>query len=130
MTLIEQVATYLEDNLLLGTIGTNIFITYTPDSANTPDACISVLDTGGSSPDEYLPTKNPTFQVFIRDVDYDTGKAKLDAVRAGLHRFFSNYLVAGQTYFYYIFAISEGGHLGKDEAGRDLFSINFRCLTR
>lgn len=128
MTLIEQVATYLQDDLSLGTIGTNIFIGFAPDSESTPTQIISVLDTGGTAPDPYLPTYMPTFQVFIRAADYDTGKAILDSVR-GLHQFKGS-LVSGQTYFYYILAISEGGHLGRDEAGRDLFSINFRCKTR
>jgi hypothetical protein len=129
MTLIEQVATYLQTTLHLGTIGTDIFIGYAPDSENTPAQIIAVIDTGGTEPDPYIPTFMPTFQVFIRAANYDAGKTLLDAVRA-LHRTSDGYLVAGQTFFYYILAISEGGHLGRDEAGRDLFSINFRCKTR
>jgi hypothetical protein len=129
MTLIEQIATYLDDDLNLGTLGTDIFVGYAPDSESTPAGIISVLDTGGTEPSSYLPTFMPTFQVFIRDVDYDTGRVVLDIVRNGLHQF-EGTLVVGQTYFYYILAISEGGHLGRDEAGRDLFSINFRCKTR
>lgn len=128
MTLIEQVATYLQTNLSLGTIGTDIFIGYTPDSQSTPNEVISVIDTGGTEPDMYIPTHTPTFQVFIRAENYDAGKTILDTVR-GLHQF-AGTLVSGQTYFYYILAIAEGGHLGRDEAGRDLFSINFRCKTR
>jgi len=129
MTLIEQIATYLDSDLNLGTLGTDIFVGFSPDSESTPVGIISVLDTGGTEPSAYIPTFSPTFQVFIRDVDYDTGKAVLDSVRNALHQF-EGTLVAGQTYFYYILAISEGGHLGRDEAGRDLFSINFRCKTR
>lgn len=129
MTLIEQVATYLDVDLNLGTLGTDIFVGYAPDSESTPVDIISVLDTGGEEPSAFIPTFVPTFQVFIRDVDYDTGKAILDSVRNALHQF-EGTLVSGQTYFYYILAISEGGHLGRDEAGRDLFSINFRCKTR
>lgn len=125
MTLIEQVATYLADDLSLGTPGTDIFIGYLPD---TPDAAIAVLDTGGTEPSPFIPNKTPTFQVMIRDVDYDTGKAVLDSVR-GLHQKVGE-LVTSETYFYYILAIAEGGHIGRDEAGRDLFSINFRTKTR
>jgi len=36
----------------------------------------------------------------------------------------------GDTYFYYILANSEGGHIGRNERGLDEFSINFICLTR
>jgi len=124
--LINDVADYLQAQGV-GTVATNIFSGYLPES---PDACIAVLDTGGPQPDAYLPTRSPTFQVFIRDIDYPTGKAKLDSVRAKLHQNANVALVSGQTYFYYILAISEGGHVGRDDAGRDLFSINFLCKTR
>lgn len=130
MTLIEQVATYLIEQGVATALGTDIFIGRMPDNATAPDAVIAVLDTGGPSPDIDIPTKSPTFQVFIRNTDYDTGKAKLDAVRTALHNFYNDYLVAGQTFIYYIHALSEGGHLGQDEAGRDLFSMNFLCNTR
>lgn len=132
MTLIEQVAKYLQDTLSLGTLGTDIFIGYLPDS---PDSAIAVMDTGGLEPDVHIPTKKPTFQVFIRDVNYDDGKAVLDAVRSGLHNKFpgnstTGLLVAGGTSIMNMFAMAEGGHIGRDEVGRDLFSINFRCMTR
>ena len=126
MILINDVADYLED-IGIGTVATNIFCGYLPES---PDTSISVLDTGGTTPDPYIPTKEPTFQVFIRDVDYALGKAKLDSVRLNLHRKANTSLIAGQTYFYFILAISEGGHVGRDAQGRDLFSINFQCRTR
>lgn len=109
----------------LGTIGTNIFETYLPDAVDTG---LAVLDTGGPMPDKYLPTKSPTFQILIRAADYTTGKEKLDGVRAALHQ--TKNTTLGNTYFYYILAQSEGGHIGKNERGLDEFSINFICLTR
>jgi hypothetical protein len=124
--LINDVADYLEDQNV-GTVGTDIFCGYLPDS---PDTCITILDTGGPQPDSYLPTRSPTFQVFIRAVDYPTGKAKLDLVRSKLHQNANVSLVNGETYFYFILAISEGGHVGRDDVGRDNFSINFLCKTR
>lgn len=126
MTLIEQVATYLQTNGI-GTLASNLFISYLPDSV---DSCVAVLDTGGLTPDIDLPTKEPTFQVFIRATTYDAGKAKLDSVRALLHNFYNNYLVNGQTYVYRINALSEGGHIGQNGRGQDEFSINFKALTR
>lgn len=125
MTLIEQIATYLADDLSLGTLATDIFIGFMPE---TPDACIAVLDTGGTEPNRYVPTKSPTFQVFIRDENYDDGKTVLDSVR-GLHGKFGE-LVSGEDHFLRLHAISEGGHVGRDEQGRDLFSINFTCEIR
>lgn len=128
MTLIQQIAEYLDDQSI-GVIGTSIFYSYLPDT-DTGDFTIAVLDTGGFRPDGYLPTKSPTFQVFIRAINYNAGKAKLDAVRAALHQKENAQLVIGETYFYFILAQAEGGHLGKNEAGKDEFSINFYARTR
>lgn len=129
MTVIEQIATYLEDELLLGTIGTDIFLGRLPENPESPVECIAVLDTGGVTPDIDIPTKSPTFQILIRASNYDDGKEQLDIIRTGLHASYGQ-LVANETYFLAIHALSEGGHIGQDEAGRDLFSINFLCKTR
>lgn len=126
MSIISDVSTYLQAQGL-GTLGTNIFESYLPDSV---DSCIGVFDTGGLQPDHYLPTKEPTFQIFIRAATYTAGKAILDSVRTLLHQKANLNLVSGQTYFYFIFAISEGGHIGRNDNGQDEFSINFQCRTR
>lgn len=109
----------------IGTLGTDLFKSYMPD---TVDTGVCILDTGGPMPDKDLPTKKPTFQVFIRGGTYILGRAKLDAVRALLHQVTNTTI--GDTYFYYILAQSEGGHIGRNERGLDEFSINFICLTR
>lgn len=124
--LISDIASYLEENEV-GTVGTTIFKGYLPEKDGTT---IAVMNTGGLAPDIYLPTKEPTFQVFIRSASYETGLAILDSVRDLLHQQNNIQLVSNGIYFYFIFAISEGGHLGRDEAGRDLFSMNFRARTR
>jgi len=128
MSLIDDIAQHLH-NQGVGSLGTNLFKSYTPES---PDACVTVLDTGGVEPDRDLPTEDPTFQVFIRSSSYAAGKTKLDAVRTALHQQENTQLGLGSSasYFYYIFAIAEGGHLGRDDVGRDIFSINFRCHIR
>lgn len=126
MSVISEVATYLDDQGL-GSEGVDIFHSYLPD---TNDPAIAVLDTGGMQPDHYLPTKEPTFQIFIRAASYALGKAKLDAVRTALHQKANINLVANGIYFYFIFAMSEGGHIGRNAAGQDEFSINFQARTR
>jgi small basic protein len=126
-SLIDDVAQYLQDQGI-GTIATDLFKANMPDS---PDDAIVVLATGGTVPDPYLPTASPTFQVYIRSSSYTAGDAKLQAVRAALHRQFNRLLVnTSSIYFYKILAVSEGGHLGRDENKRETFSINFQCLTR
>ena len=126
MSLISEVAEYLEDEGI-GTLGTDLFYSYLPDSVN---ACVAVLDTGGLQPDHYLPTAEPTFQVYIRSTTYALGKAKLDDVRAALHRQRNVNLISGGLYFYFIFALSEGGHIGRNPNGQDEFSMNFQARTR
>lgn len=122
--LIDDIAEYLETEGV-GTVATDIFKSYLPDGVDTG---VAVLDTGGPQPDKELPTKSPTFQIFIRATDYETGKALLEAVRTALHQVGNEQI--GDTYFYYILAQSEGGHIGRNERGLDEFSINFICKTR
>jgi len=124
--------TYLIDDIAghlvtagVGTLGTDIFKSYLPD---TVDTGLAILDTGGPTQDKELPTKLMTFQIFIRAADYATGKAKLEAVRDALHQTKNEQI--GGLYFYYILAQSHGGHLGRNERGLDEFSINFICLTQ
>lgn len=124
--LIDEVAQHLHNNSI-GSLGTSLFKSYMPES---PDACISVLDTGGLEPSIDIPVTNPTFQVFIRSTTYSAGRNQLDSVRSVLHKQMNTQLVPNGIYFYYIFAISDGGHIGRDDNGRDMFSINFRCKRR
>lgn len=125
---LDDIADYLEDEGL-GTVGTTIFKSHLPDLDNDTSV-IGVFDTGGVTPDPYLPTKYPTFQVFIRASSYAAGRTLLDNVRSSLHQQQNVELITGNTYFYYILAQSEGGHLGRNERGQDEFSMNFRCRTR
>lgn len=132
MALIDDVAQHLH-NQGIASLGTTLFQSYMPDKGGDTenyDNLVAVYDTGGLLPDPYLPTKEPTFQIMIRNTSYATGKSKLDAVRTALHQQQNVQLVPNGTFFYFILAQSEGGHLGRDESGRDLFSINFRCRTR
>lgn len=124
MTLLEELATYLQTNGA-GTLATDLFISYAP-----PDVCpcVVLIDTGGMTPSVDLPTKEPTFQVFIRSTGYEAGKTKLDTIRTLLHQKRNTTLTT--TFYYYIYALAEGGHIGRNEAGQDEFSINFKMLTR
>jgi len=124
MSLISDVSQYLQTKGV-GTLGTSVFYSYMPESIETG---VCVIDTGGQEPDPYLPTKEPTFQVFVRGTTYTIGKAKLDAVRSALHQISGTTI--GSTFFFFILASSEGGHIGRNENGNDEFSINFHCRTR
>lgn len=121
---IDDIVDFLEDNGL-GTVGTNIFSGYMTDDDNI----VGVFDTGGEAPNkEVTAIHHPTFQVLVVNTNFDTGQTKADAIRTLLHEL-RNTTIGGH-YYYYIFAISEGGHIGKDEVGRHSFSLNFQCKTR
>ena len=125
MSLISEVAEYLEDQNI-GTRGTDLFYSFIPDNAEA--RVVLVRDTGGPQPDQYIPEiKSPTFQIFIRSTTYEAGKDLLQQIRDLLHATYNTYLIPGGVYFRRIHAQSEGGHLGRNEAGHDEFSINFIC---
>lgn len=113
-------------NAGLGTIGQNIFKSYLPDADNE---AIAILDTGGPKPDANISSmKNPMFQIIIRANTYAAGKSTVDAIRSRLHGVQNRTI--GSTYFYFIHAQSEGGHIGRNERGQDEFSMNFICKMR
>lgn len=125
MSLLDDIAIELS-NAGLGTVGINIFKSYLPDK---DIEAIGVFDTGGVQPDkEITDIKSPTFQILIRANTYNSGKSTLNSVRSRLHGV-HNRTLSG-TYFYFIHAIAEGGHIGRNEKGQDEFSINFICRTR
>jgi hypothetical protein len=117
---IDDIAQYLADNSI-GTLATNLFKAYLPDK---PDSCVVVYDTGGFEPDSYIPTGNPTFQIFVRSTNYTDGKAKVDSIVNLLHRKANIQLVTSGVYFYYIKLMNEPVHIGRDKNERDEFSIN------
>jgi len=127
MNIRTDIAQHLH-NQGIGSLGTSLFYSYLPET-DTGDYNLTVLDTGGVAPDREIPTDSPTFQVFIRAKDYDTGKSVLNSVYNALDKK-RGQLVPGGTYFYSIFAQSNGGHLGRNENDRDEFSINFICYER
>jgi hypothetical protein len=94
----------------------------------TPDSCIAIINRMGIQPSKYLPEKNPGFQVLIRDTSYPNGESMLARVRSSLQS--KTPQTIGSTYFFYIYVMAEGGWIGRDDLGRDLWSINFQTMTR
>jgi len=123
---LDNLAKYLEDNEI-GTLATDLFKAYLPSE---PDDVVVVYDTGGFEPDVYLPIGLPTFQIFVRSVDYTTGKAKVDEIVELVNRKANLQLVTGGVYFYYLTLMSEPVHIGRDKTERDEFSINVRSKIR
>ena len=125
--IINDVADWLANYELGYSAGVNLFVGHQP---NSPVNCITVIDTGGMKPPIDFDSKKPTFQVLIRNSDYATGRVLLDSVRTALHNLYGVELVTGSNFFHSINAMSEGGHIGRDEKGNDEFSINFQAYIR
>lgn len=124
--IINDLAQYLVDEEL-GSLGSDIFKGNQP---NSPTNCITVIETGGLRPPIDISSKKVTFQVLVRNSDYAAGAQKLADVRTALHNKYGITLVNGGNYCHSINALSEGGHIGKDDAGNDEFSMNFLAYVR
>lgn len=122
---VNDIADFLSNNGI-GSTASTIFIGHQPAS---PANCVTVLDTGGMRPDIDIPTKHPTFQILIRNTSFLTGRNLLETIRDLLHQTIGRVLTT-DIYYYYIFALAEGGHIGRDEQGNEEFSINFEALIR
>jgi hypothetical protein len=133
----NDIIDYLVARGICTAAGTDIFNGLIPDNVNN---AVMVLETGGPAPSIDLPLDDITFQVYLRNTDDATGRALLKSIHNALHQ---NQTGSGSTsfgalrfdntyanYYYYIYAQSEGGHIGKDDVGRDEFSINFITKTR
>jgi hypothetical protein len=82
-----EIAEYLEDNAH-GTVGTNIFIGYLPDS---PTVCRAIFSIGGGRPVKAFSNGSTRhimdrslFQVYCRDTSYNAARTWMNAVRATL----------------------------------------------
>ncbi len=125
--LIDEVINYLVARGIATQQGVDIFRGYIPDGAT--GTVMAVIDTGGTAPDVDLPVENPTFQVYIKADTYDAGLNLKNAVKSALHQYRGRVLGTGTVFFHFIYAISNGGHVGRDERGQDVFSINFQAKT-
>lgn len=123
--IIDEIATYLEQEITGLSLATNFFKGNLPDS---PDNCTAIFDTGGAEPDRDIPTGDPTFQIIVRASDYVTAHDLIHSIVDTLHQKMN--ITLGTTYFYYIFLMGEAGHIGRDPKNRDEFSVNFICKIR
>jgi len=124
---IEDIAQKLDDDSV-GTVATDIFVGW--QTEDMPEAVIVVLESTGLSPDRYLPTARPGFQIYIRNKSYAAGAAKAQAVRNSLHQTLPGTLVTSGNFFYYIFALQEPIYIGRDEQERHEWTINFVSQVR
>ncbi len=123
---IDDIAQYLANNGV-GVLGTTLFESFLPP---LPDNAVAILETGGTHPPVDLPLLTPSFQVLVRSTAYDVGRTQFDLIRSLLHNQYNLQFIPGGIYFYYTRLIADGGHIGQDGNGRDMWSSNYECLRR
>jgi hypothetical protein len=118
----------LSENSNVGlTFGTDMFVGAMPDM---PDACISIVDTGGQEPDRG-PYERSTVQILVRGGvgDYAITHELAKTIQEALHEYYG--MPESSSYYYAgIWATNEPFYLGTDQRGRPLFSLNFRIQRR
>ena len=107
----------------VGTFGTNLFISKEPSS---PDACVTIYDTGGPEPQAGYVYDYPTIQVRIRGakMGYEAAFTKAQAVRTSLHGLHNE--TWNSTRYIGIWCQGDIMALGYDENHRPLLVVNFR----
>ncbi|MHA1809369.1 MAG: minor capsid protein [Candidatus Heimdallarchaeaceae archaeon] len=108
----------------IGTFGTDIFIGKEPDS---PNACVTLYDTGGFPPQVNNKLDYPTVQVRIRGEvrGYQNAYAKAENIKDALHA--QGNITQGSTK-YSIWCMSDILFIGYDDKDRPLFTVNFRTM--
>jgi hypothetical protein len=122
----KEVVEYLQDNGI-GTEGTDLFYDAFPDDRNN---IIGIFTTGGETPDIYLPTANPSFEVLVRDTTQANAYSKISNIVALLHEKYNLQLVDDGNYYFYILLMGEINTLGRDDKQRIEYSANFRTYIR
>ena len=108
----------------VGTIGTTIFIGRQPDS---PDACITVFDIGGTSPNPVYGRDEPEYSILVRGVlnDYSGGYDKATEAKNALLGL-SNQTV-GDAIYALFYMRTDTTFISYDSNNRPNFSSNWRC---
>lgn len=127
MALLDELASYIEAEGH-GTVGTDIFKSFMPA---TPDACVAVYETGGSSPDlgfgsTTVRFENPSVQILARGAaeDYTGPRTKAQSVWDSLVAVQAPQQLSGTSYNL-IIPLQSPFPIGPDENKRQLISANF-----
>lgn len=124
MSAAYNVAQYLESEGL-GTLATDLFYGTEPADA-TAALTVTVYDTGGAATESFEGYQDPTIQIRCRALGYQTGYAKLEAIRDALVSVYGfNY---GDWHYTGFWLISDIAKIGRDDRNRELFTLNLRLM--
>jgi hypothetical protein len=124
--ILDEVATYLDTQLVTLTAGTNLFAGTLPE---TPIECVALFENLSMPPvethgDGTRPViEKPRLQVIVRSTNYSSGRVLIDSVWEQL-QVVSNDTLSGVRYFR-IASSDSPTLLNRDANQRPLFSCNF-----
>lgn len=120
----EDIKDILENISALGfTFATDLFVGEMPV---TPDACVTIYDTGGYAPEVDYVYERPTIQIRVRGAkgEYQNGHGLAQDIRDALNGL-TGYIVNSARYVG-IWCEGDVMALGNDDNNRPLFTVNFR----
>jgi hypothetical protein len=123
----KDIADFLNAAGLSLTLGTDLFYSRMPDS---PSDCVSVMDNPGDSPMLTFQKSTSNFYsssvcVYVRDVDYATGWAKIFSIQTYLHGLGQLLSIDHTAHYGVIKSMNDPQVLYWDEKERVVFIINF-----
>ena len=109
----------------LGVFAEDIFVGKQPVS---PDQCITVIDSGGFTPESGYTLDNPTVQILVRGAKdaYVSAWNKAQQIKVYLHNYSEASPQSDNSRIIGIWAMGDILFIEWDESNRPVFSINFR----
>jgi hypothetical protein len=134
LLLLDEIGKLLADNGI-GTINTDIFKSFMPDSPNT---ITTIYETAGSPPQDVMcPTvkvawENPQIQITCRSTDYQTARNKAEDIYSLLITIANQVLLpsssASGALYFRITALHSPHSIGQDENARLRVICNYDIL--
>ena len=129
MSLLSDVATYLDSQLASLTLGTNLFLGRLPDG---PDTCVALIESGGMAPSATMAdgkplVSRPRIQVFVRAKAYSDAETLASSVWNALEGVLNENLTA--TRYYNITAVQSPFSLERDAQDRQVMTQNFQVIS-
>jgi hypothetical protein len=127
----KDIATLLQ-TLALGTLNATSgwAIYYSREPHEKPDVnpitAITVYDTGGRTPDPRNLLDYPTVQIRVRAADFDTGYAKILAIREALMS--KAAVTVNGTVYSGFWLNGDINAIGRNDADRPIFTVNFQLM--
>jgi hypothetical protein len=109
--------------LVIGTFGTNIFVSEEPKN---PNDCVTIYDTGGSGDAAFADIElyQPTIQVRVRNKTYPLAYAKQEQIRDAL--IIPITFTINSAVYLGIWLQSDIISLGRDDNNRYILTANYR----